>query len=303
MLIKGDARKIPLVDKSVQCVVTSPPYWSLRDYGIAGQLGLESTPEEYVTKMVEVFRQVWRVLRDDGTVWLNLGSSYAGAGAGGGGNRKGNEHGQHDAMRGSIRGTVLHNFKHKDLIPIPWMVAMSLQEDGWYLRSDIIWQKLNSLPESVRDRPTKAHEYIFLLTKNSKYYYNADAIREPAQNWGTRERKKGSAFVDGTPGRSKQSGGKDCNFAESGRNRRTVWTVTTQALPHAHFATFPEKLITPCILAGSKIGDIVFDPFVGSGTVCRVAEKYNRKGVGLDLTYQDIAQVRTSNIQRQLVGF
>jgi len=289
MLISGDARQIPLKAQSVQCVVTSPPYWKLRDYGTAGQIGLEPTPEKYVDAVVDVFREVWRVLKSDGMVWLNLGDSYA--------------------------KTVFLNdgLKPKDLIGIPWRVALALQADGWYLRSDIIWHKPNPMPESVIDRPTKSHEYLFLFTKKMRYYYDADAVREPNAinpNWNygsERYRRIITQDVYGTDGDNKRrkagpkgwSGLAPSGPHGSGRNRRTVWTVPTQPTKGAHFATFPEKLIEPCILAGSKEGDIVFDPFVGSGTTIQVAKRHNRKGVGLDLAYQDIAKIRINNIKKE----
>jgi len=252
----GDCREVlrELPDESVHCVITSPPYWGLRDYGVDGQLGLEPTAELYVQHLVEVFREVWRVLRDDGTLWLNLGSSYAGSGKGM--SRNGPSHGpKQRTNRGSVNLPVFGvptGFKPKDLVPIPWMVAMALQADGWWLRSDIIWQKPNCMPSSVRDRPTISHEYVFLLTKSARYYYDQEAIKEPARDWGTRDRKEGSAFVNGTPGGSRQSGGKDCNFASRGRNKRSVWTILTRPYGGAHYAVFPPDLVEPIILAGTS---------------------------------------------------
>ncbi len=262
-IIKGNARHIPLTDGSVQCVVTSPPYWGLRDYGLNGNgIGLESTPEIYCEKIVEVFREVWRVLRDDGTVWVNLGDSYAG-----GANHTGrNDEGPITNRRGgSIRGgpkTVVEKafpgLKPKDLVGIPWRVAFALQADGWYLRSDIIWAKPNPMPESVIDRPTKSHEYLFLLSKREKYYFDQDAVKEAPQRnvqvgWKDTDLKDYSC----DPRLEKQGSHKDwrkyCPTGEvTSRNLRTVWNIATQPYPEAHFATFPEALVEPCIKAGTS---------------------------------------------------
>jgi len=240
--------------------------WGLRDYGISGQLGLESTPEEFVANMVEVFREVKRVLRDDGTVWINLGSSYMGSG----GAHK--EHHKNPGISKSFdRGGVPHEvfcdtsdkepvrnvkFKPKDLVPIPWMVAMALQQDGWYLRADIIWAKKNCMPESCTDRPTKAHEYIFLLTKKAKYYYDADAIRETGKGFGrsnwNAQQFKGGDITRSHGGKGAHGRGGGTSSGEGNRNKRTIWTVATQPMPQAHFATYPEKLIKPCVLAGTS---------------------------------------------------
>ncbi len=222
---EGDVREAlrQMPDSTVQCVVTSPPYFGLRDYGVAGQIGLESTVEEYVQTLVEVFREVRRVLRKDGTLWLNLGDSYNGSGGAGG------DYGPGGLREGQPRypGRRLEGLKPKDLIGVPWRVAFALQADGWYLRSDIIWAKPNPMPESVTDRPTKSHEYVFLLTKSPHYYYDADAIREPHSS--ERPLK-----------------------VPTGRNRRSVWTIATQPFPDAHFATFPAELPRLCILAGTS---------------------------------------------------
>lgn len=250
-IFNEDARRIAdlLEPESVQCVVTSPPYFGLRDYGVDGQIGLEGDIDTYIEALLEVFRGVWKVLRSDGTLWLNLGDSYAGAGAGGGGNKKGNERGQHDAFVGKgVRGKVPEGLKPKDLMGIPWRVAFALQEDGWYLRSDIIWSKPNAMPESVTDRPTKAHEYIFLLTKNPRYFYDAEAIREPARKQGTPGHLKSGSGLRHENHRSLAG----ATWDASGRNKRSVWTIPTQPYPEAHFATFPEKLVEPCILAGTS---------------------------------------------------
>lgn len=233
-----------LPPESVQTVVTSPPYYGLRDYGVEGQIGLEATPEEYIGKLVEVFRGIRKVLRPDGTVWLNLGDSYNGSGgAGGDYNEGGLKEGQPRYPGRRVKG-----LKPKDLIGIPWRVAFALQADGWYLRSDIIWHKPNAMPESVTDRPTKAHEYIFLLTKNPRYFYDAEAIREPARKQGTPGHLKSGSGLRHENHRSLAG----ATWDASGRNKRSVWTIPTQPFPEAHFATFPEKLVEPCILAGTS---------------------------------------------------
>lgn len=238
-----------LPDGSVQCVVTSPPYWGLRNYGVEGQIGLEPTPEAYVEKMVEVFREVRRVLRDDGTLWLNLGDCFTSGGRTSNGTREGymqqtnrGASGECDAPRLSMPPGL----KPKDLVGIPWRVAFALQADGWYLRSDIIWSKPNPMPESVTDRPTKSHEYVFLLAKQARYYYDADAIREPTTN----ERVRGPALH---PSKDTNGNAGLCRRPIGGwRNRRTVWEITTQPTPEAHFATFPQALVEPCIKAGTS---------------------------------------------------
>src|SRR5690606_34643417 len=240
-----------LPPESVQCVVTSPPYFGLRDYGVEGQIGLEATPEEYVAKLVEVFRGIRPVLRPDGTVWLNLGDSYNGSGgAGGDYNEGGLKEGQPRYPGRRVKG-----LKPKDLIGIPWRVAFALQADGWYLRSDIIWHKPNPMPESVTDRPTRAHEYIFLLTKSPRYYYDAEAIKEPLAKPEELLRKTPTVFG----GRNKHEGygtrrhsGNEYVGTYTGRNKRSVWTIAPQPFPEGHFAVFPEKLVEPCILAGTS---------------------------------------------------
>ena len=258
-ILNGDViaclRSLP--DACVQCVVTSPPYWGLRDYGVEGQIGLEPTPEAYVEKMVEVFREVRRVLRDDGTLWLNLGDSYASGGMSnpsskstlGGGKDLG-------AADYSITRKVPNGLKPKDLVGIPWRVAFALQADGWYLRSDIIWSKPNPMPESVTDRPTKSHEYVFLLSKRPRYFYDVDAIREE-QTGNAHSRGKGltpKSAPEGSNIRAKESWHLSTRDIEvpRGRNRRTVWEIPTQPMPEAHFATFPEALVKPCIMAGTS---------------------------------------------------
>lgn len=259
LVVQADARQIPLPDGCVQTCVTSPPYWGLRDYGHPNQIGLEAHPDLYVQSLVDVFAEVWRVLADDGTLWLNLGDSYAASGYKGSGGighgtigggkgqstNKGSFYGRIGARKASDYG-----LKPKDLVGIPWRTALALQAAGWYLRSDIIWHKPNPMPSSVSDRPTCAHEYLFLLTKSSQYYYDAAAVAEQAV------------------GKTRTT-----------RNRRSVWTITPKPFRGAHFATFPPDLVEPCILAGSRPGDLVLDPFAGSGTVGLVAEQHDRAAV------------------------
>ena len=291
-ILLGDCRVRlrELSGQSVQTCVTSPPYFGLRDYGMADQIGLEQTPDAFVAELVAVFREVRRVLRDDGTLWLNLGDSYAANQSNNGGysakstlagftnpNTKGRQ--ANDAAKPR---SLHHGLKPKDLIGIPWRVAFALQADGWYLRQDIIWHKPNPMPESVNDRCTKAHEYIFfLLSKSGQYYYDAASIEEPAkwERWGDQtERKKHS----GTAG---HLGGKTLDELpiRDSKNRRSVWTVPTKPYSGAHFATFPPDLIEPCIKAGSKAGDLVLDPFGGAGTTGLVADRMGRSAVLCEL--------------------
>lgn len=283
--------KIP--DGKIQCCVTSPPYYGLRDYGCDGQIGLEQTPDEYVAKLVEVFREVKRVLRDDGTLWLNIGDSYARQ-AGpeesklnslytmGVGQKKAHEMG---AMRKG-ENKPPPGLKPKDLIGIPWRLAFALQADGWYLRQDIIWHKPNPMPESVRDRCTKAHEYVFLLTKNQKYFYDFDAMQEPAV---CASQKRGKSRNISPEGMTVMD-----NKQYETRNRRSVWTVQTRPYKEAHFATMPLELAEVCVLAGSKPGSTVLDPFGGSGTTAEAAMKYGRNAVLCELNpeYCEIARKR-----------
>ena len=343
-LYLANALKIPRENESIDCVVTSPPYWGLRDYGtgewiggindcdhlqvndvrknvkqttsvgttklgykgickkcgakrIDKQIGLEETPEEYVKTMVNVFKEVWRVLKPTGTVWLNLGDSYSSFRATG---TSDNEN------VGSAK--VTGNLKPKDLVGIPWRVALALQADGWYIRSDIIWHKPNPMPESVKDRPTRSHEYIFLLTKSEKYYYDYMAISEPIKD-STLDRYKYG--WNGDQNRDYPSGDQNNLSAFFGskksqkatvRNKRDVWTIHTQAYAEAHFATFPEKLIEPCILAGSPKGGMVLDLFVGSGTTMVAAIKNHRNGIGIDINskYLEIAINRINGSTQKL---
>jgi DNA modification methylase len=279
---------------SIDCCVTSPPYWGLRDYGCPGQIGLEQTPGEYVKSLLRTFNEVRRVLKPEGTLWLNLGDSYAasktGSFNGGGFKDVSAINGTRDLSGVETSGRVdklkASGLKPKDLVGIPWRVAFALQEDGWYLRSDIIWSKPNPMPESVTDRPTKAHEYVFLMAKSEKYYYDADSIKEPmitskddksAHGFGTITGKYASAY------RSTKSG-ENWKPPEDGlRNKRSVWTISTKPYEEAHFATFPEELIEPCIKAGCPMEGVILDPFMGSGTTGAVALKLNRRFIGFEL--------------------
>ena len=287
--IHGDCREVmrSLVSDGVQVqtIITSPPYYGLRNYGVDGQLGLEETPQKYIDNMVEVFRVAKDLLADYGTLWLNIGDSYNGSGKG---------------------------LKNKDLIGIPWMLAFALRADGWYLRQDIIWAKPNPMPESVTDRCTKAHEYVFLLTKSAKYYFDNEAIKEDSVTYENRpsgvvrEREYGYDTKQdkirislGKKSFSKgQANGKGINPTGNGksdfydvpftRNKRSVWTINTKPCKEAHFAVMPEELVEHCIMAGSKVGDIVFDPFMGSGTVGKVAQALGRKWLGAELNHEYI---------------
>lgn len=380
---QGDCRAVmaELEPESVHCVVTSPPYWGLRDYGVAGQLGLEASPELYVDAMVEVLRAVRRVLRQDGTVWLNLGDSYNNRSRLRDTNEQPGLNGvvdstwRQDATRGRTRASSsAGGLKEKDLVGVPWMVAFALRADGWYLRRDVIWSKPNPMPESVTDRPTTAHEYIFLLSRSERYYYDAEAVRERAESGPSdlrkmaegRERIGGLVKEQDDPllkasshtniGRKRSVGGRplkvpsgwnagdshndrigrysggkqrlaaeqstgthgdrlagfndrwdaseDEGSAPAGRNLRSVWTIATQPYPGAHFATFPETLPERCILASCPEGGTVLDPFAGSGTTGRVANRLSRRAVLIDLSldYLDQAMVRNAQSPMGLVG-
>ena len=324
-ILHGDAltvlKEIP--DKAINCCVTSPPYWGLRDYGVDGQIGLEKTPEEYITKLVAIFREVKSLLRDDGTLWVVVGDSYAGSDG---------PNNQYDPKAGKSRkkefikyknpNRSAINIKPKDLVGIPWMLAFALRKDGWYLRQDIIWNKPNPLPESVKDRCTKSHEYVFLLSKKGKYYYDADAIKELA-SYNTHERiakaKKGhksnpNKIKGGIRPRKPANSGvsiinnssfdADMSVMPYTRNKRSVWSVTIQPCKEAHFAIYPEKLIEPMILAGCPKNGIVIDPFMGAGTTAIVAKCLNRNFIGIELNqkYIDIANKRIKKVQ-PLMGF
>ncbi len=331
-ILTGDCRDLmrAMPEKSVQCCVTSPPYFGLRDYGVEGQIGLESTPGEFVAAMVEVFREVRRVLKDDGTLWLNLGDSYASGG------RKTRDPGRSkihpsyegDAYQEGLRPSEPPGIKPKDLIGIPWRVAFALQADGWYLRQDIIWHKPNPMPESVRDRCTKAHEYIFLMSKSERYFYDQEATKEPAvasdlgamgggaqrlpdgsnanggRNFrghlpGNKSHKGTNAYHDGAEEHRTKEGlvrySTKVNADPSlmlTRNKRSVWSITTKPFKEAHFATFPPDLPEICIKAGSREGDTVLDPFGGAGTTGLVANRLGRNAILTELNPEYAAMAR-----------
>tara|TARA_Y100001934_G_scaffold283850_1_gene408029 strand:- start:2407 stop:3393 length:987 start_codon:yes stop_codon:yes gene_type:complete len=303
---------------TVQCVVTSPPYWGLRDYGSDGQLGLEETPEIYVENMVEVFREIKRVLKKDGTVWLNLGDSYNNYRPGGVIQCKqtlAKNNGSVVDYSGK-RNNKITALKEKDLVGIPWRVAFALQSDGWYLRQDIIWHKPNPMPESVKDRCTKSHEYIFLLTKSAKYYYNIDAIKEKAtwvENRSSGMERNAESYRNKVKYNDTNYGGGGTSFkGHSGnykangklinpdglRNKRSVWSINTKPYKEAHFAVFPPKLPELCIKAGSAEGDIILDPFFGSGTTGWVAQRLGRKWIGIELNPEYI-KIANKRFQQQ----
>jgi DNA modification methylase len=312
-ILVGDVRQrlSDIVDGSVQCCVTSPPYWGLRDYGNGGQIGLEQTPDGYVAELVAVFREVRRVLRDDGVLWLNLGDSYAGSGKGPAGNLGATHNERH--MEHKHSAIVPEGLKPKDLVGIPWRVAFALQSDGWYLRQDIIWAKPNPMPESVKDRCTKSHEYLFLLTKSNRYYFDDLAIAEPATTkpgatWA--ERKAAGATAGNViVGHETRNGtqrvvhgkGVTSNLTRQDglRNKRSVWTINTKPFRGAHFAVMPEALVEPCVLASTRPNDLVLDPFTGSGTVAVVALKHGRNFIGTELNpeYAEIAKNRIESSQ------
>lgn len=328
-VIEGDCRDVlrTLPDASVHCIVTSPPYFGLRDYGVAGQMGLEPTPDEFVAGMVGVFREARRTLRDDGTLWLNIGDSYAGA--------RGGRQGQNGqcADRSAAAQQVRHRSadrkadgcKPKDLIGIPWLLAFALRSDGWYLRQDIIWEKPNPMPESVQDRCTKAHEYLFMLSKSPRYYFDAEAIAEPLATASIarllQPNLPNQAGSDRVPGKtngamkavgprfgghkygddegehSRTKSGNEWDGSATGtRNKRSVWNIATAPFKEAHFATFPPALIEPCILAGCPVGGTVLDPFGGAGTTGLVADRHQRDAILIELNpeYAAIARRRIS---------
>ena len=311
-VIQGDVRDVlPTLDAgSVQCVVTSPPFWALRDYGVDGQIGLEPTPDAYVETLVTVFREVWRVLRDDGTCWLNLGDSYAATGKSGGGKRgeKWSAIGaDHTGPKGGKWRPAPAGLKPKDLCMIPARVALALQADGWYLRSDIIWAKGLSfcpsyagsvMPESCTDRPTSAYEHMLLLTKQARYYYDSDAVRaqwaDDRNGAAGGEQHTRHERLDGKSMRRPQDAP-----ASSGRNLRNVWVINPQPFSEAHFATFPMALVEPCIKAGSRAGDTILDPFAGSGTTGIVAARHGRAFVGIELN-PDYVQMAEAGIHGPL---
>ena len=284
-IIPGDALTtlLTLPDNSVDCCVTSPPYYGLRDYGVSGQIGLEETPEAYIERLVAVFMEVYRMLKKSGTLWIVIGDSYNGSGKNGGNTCK-KEWKQHtNTSSHSVKPTFVPGLKHKDLIGVPWMLAFALCNAGWYLRQDIIWSKNNPMPESVKDRCTKAHEYIFLLSKSITYYFNHEEMLEPAKKKGT------TGLHDNHHGNNIPT--------YPMRHKRSVWSVNTSTFPNAHFATYPPELIAPCIKAGCPENGVVLDPFMGAGTTAVVARKLNRNFIGIELNpeYIKIANKRLRN--------
>ena len=294
-ILFGDCREtLKEFDEQARTCITSPPYYGLRDYGGEDkQIGQEQTPDEFIEQLVSVFREVRNVLTDDGTLWVNLGDSYYNYRPG-----KGQSYPKQTVSKTkqdlpdkcNKRGNKLDGLKEKDLIGIPWLFAFAMRNDGWYLRQDIIWHKPNPMPESVRDRCTKSHEYIFLFSKNKKYFYDNEAIKEPAKDWGTRDRTNGKYHNEGT-GLQPHSG---LTKSYPTKNKRSVWSVTVKPYKEAHFATYPPDLIEPCILAGSEEGDIVLDPFMGAGTTAAVAKSLNRHYIGCELNedYGNLIQKR-----------
>ena len=283
LILFGDCKEnlSAFLPNTARMCVTSPPYYGLRDYGgEEKQIGQENTPEEYIQNLVEVFREVREVLTDDGTLWVNIGDSYYNYRPGKAYVKQTVASNNQDLPEYSPkRSNKLDGYKEKDLIGIPWMLAFALRADGWYLRQDIIWHKPNPMPESVKDRCTKAHEYIFLLSKSKNYYYDNEAIKEPAKDWGTRDRSNGKYHNPGT-GLSPHSG---LTKSYDKRNKRSVWSVNKKPYKGAHFATYPRELIEPCIRAGSKRGDVILDPFMGSGTTAMTAKELGRYYIGCEL--------------------
>lgn len=289
-LLEGDAleKLKTLKDGSVDCCVTSPPYFGLRNYAVDGQIGLESL-DEYVSKLVRVFREVRRVLKPEGTLWLNLGDSYATTGKHGSTSPSstGLKVVKHQQRAGTPQG-----LKVKDLIGVPWRVAFALQEDGWYLRADIIWHKKNGMPESVRDRPTKAHEYVFLLTKSPKYFYDIDAIREPYAKGTPLVIERAKSFKKAAKSGNHSQGAPLIRLNPKGRNKRSVWSLVNEPCKEAHFAIFPQKLVEPCVLAGCPEDGIVLDCFAGSGTTGIVSLRHQRRFIGIEINRDYITITR-----------
>ena len=295
-ILYGDCRTtIPTITEPIQMCVTSPPYYGLRDYGgEENQIGQEGSPEEFIDQLVEVFKKVRDVMVDDGTLWVNMGDTYYNYRSDGNYPKQTVSKTNQDLPNFSpARGNKLKGLKSKDLIGVPWLLAFALRKDGWYLRQDIIWHKPNPMPESVKDRCTKSHEYIFLLSKSKNYYYDNEAIKEPAKDWGTRDRTNGKYHNKGT-GLQPHSG---LSKSYPTKNKRSVWTVTSKPYKEAHFATYPPDLIEPCIKAGSKKGDIILDPFMGSGTTAMVSKQLDRHFIGCELheTYKTLINGRLPN--------
>ena len=296
LILFGDCREtLPAFIDKARCCVTSPPYYGLRNYGDEDkQIGQEDTPEEYIENLVSVFRSVRDTLTDDGTLWLNIGDTYYNYRSDGNYPKQTVSKSKQDLPSFSpARGNKLEGLKSKDLIGIPWMLAFALRADGWYLRQDIIWHKPNPMPESVKDRCTKSHEYLFLLSKNKRYYYDNESIKEPAKDWGTRDRTKGKYHNEGT-GLQPHSG---LSKSYPKKNKRSVWSITNKPYKGSHFATFPPELVEPCIKAGSQIGDTILDPFMGSGTTAMVAKSLDRYYIGCELheDYGKLIQDRLPN--------
>ena len=301
-IICGDCLEVlkTMPDESVNCCITSPPYYGLRDYGVDGQIGLEETPDEYIRKLTDVFHEVKRVLKNDGTLWVNIGDTYNGAKTG---NTEIIKH-KNVAETNEFKKKLWNGCKQKDIIGIPWMLAFSLRADGWYLRQDIIWHKPNPMPEPVKDRCVKSHEYIFLLSKSPQYFFDYEAIQEDAICKDDRRNGQGRIAYDG-----KRTESDDKNAQRSfvsineKRHKRDVWSVIPSHVKEVHFATYPEELVEPCILAGTQEGGVVLDPFFGSGTTGRVAERLGRKWIGIELNerYVEIAKKRTNDVQLQLL--
>jgi len=305
-ILFGDCREtLKQFDEKARCCVTSPPYYGLRNYGSEDcQIGLEESPEEYIQNLVEVFREVGKNLTEDGTLWLNIGDSYYNyrPGKGQGLVKQTVSNSKQDLPdKCARRGNKLKGYKEKDLIGIPWMLAFALRADGWYLRQDIIWHKPNPMPESVRDRCTKSHEYLFLLSKNKHYYYDNESIKEPAKDWGTRDRTNGKYHNPGS-GLVPHSG---LTKSYPMRNKRSVWSITNKPYKGAHFATFPRDLVEPCILAGSRVNDTILDPFMGSGTTAMVAKSLGRYYIGCELheSYGNLIYDRTAPYHTNLEKF
>lgn len=317
MIYQGDALSVlkTLESESIQMCVTSPPYYGLRDYGVDGQIGLEDTPDQFIQSLVDVFREVRRVLRDDGTLWVNIGDSYAAQRSGthppaetlAGGSHghtfdgKNVNRGRKDGYNPTRNASAI-GLKHKDLIGIPWMLAFALRDDGWYLRQDIIWHKPNPMPESVKDRCTKSHEYIFLLSKSQKYYFDYEAIQEDAIWKSDKRNGEGRIAYDGKRTAKGTMAQQSFVTVTDKRNKRDVWSVCTKPYSGAHFATYPEELILPCILAGSKRGDIVVDPFNGAATTGVVCAKNGRDYIGIELNpeYIKISEDRISAVKKEI---
>lgn len=281
----------------VQSCITSPPYYGLRDYGVDGQIGNEQTPKEFIDNLVEVFACVWDILEDDGTLWVNLGDSYYNYRPGKGQRVVANSIASQKASEfehSAKRGNKLDGYKEKDLMGMPWRLAFALQDFGWYLRQDIIWSKPNPMPESVKDRCTKSHEYIFLLSKKPHYFFDSDAIKEKAHTTDESNRDRDNSRLNNTPGRTRMAGLKTNHYEM--KNKRSVWTINTKPYSGAHFAVYPQELVEPMILAGSCVGDTVLDPFFGSGTTGQVAQNLGRKWIGCELNqeYESLQNERLS---------